>query len=513
MLVSSWKMWAVGSLIASFLLLLVIWLNVPGTVWFVYRQWNAVRHIPGWPTHWLYGNLHQIRLTQETALTYRELVRKHGWKISRSWLGPFYALVNIHHPDPLRKLMKEPKARDVYDILLPWLGEGLLIAEGDKWHRNRHLLTPAFHFSILKPYVSIYSDCVQTLIKKWEATATKNEPVKLFDTVSLLSLDIILQCAFSYKSDCQHSAAQKKYVRAVADLSVVVSERLMNPLYRINWLYWLTPHGRRMRRLCKLVHDHAEMVIKERKKALGLDKSHKITDTTTFLENISKSRKLDFLDILLTAMDEDGVGLTDLEIRNEVDTFMFEGHDTTTSGMCWTLYCLAKYPEHQEKVREEVRSVLMGREQLEYDDLKELKYTQWCIKEAMRLYPPVNIIFRQLGEDLEIEGHILPKGTRCSIPIRGIHTNPDVWPNPDEFDPLRFHPSNAEGRDPYAYLPFSAGYRNCIGQNFALNEEKLVVASLLNHFRLTVDEGQTVEWVPLLILRAVNDIKVNIKQL
>ena len=192
---------------------------------------------------------------------------------------------------------------------------------------------------------------------------------------------------------------------------------------------------------------------------------------------------------------------------------MFEGHDTTTSGISWTLYCLAQYPEHQEKVREEVRNVLMGREWLEYDDLKELKYTQWVIKEAMRLYPPVFQIFREPAEDVELNGHLIPKGMHISITIRIIQRHPDIWENPNEFDPLRFHPSNVEGRDALAYMPFSAGPRNCIGQNFAMNEERVVVASIVHRFRVSLEEGHKVEIVPKVILRTKDDIKVNLEPL
>ena len=243
-----------------------------------------------------------------------------------------------------------------------------------------------------------------------------------------------------------------------------------------------------------------------------MDKSDKGIDhdTTTILDSAAKQRKhLDFLDILLTAKDEEGNGLTDLEIRNEADTFMFEGHDTTTSGMSWTLYCLTKHPEHQEKVREEVRSVLMGREWLESDDLKELKYTQWCIKEAMRLYPPVYNIFRKES------GYHIPKGTAIRMYTFIIHRHPDIWPNPDEFDPLRFHPSNAEGRDLFACMPFSAGHRNCIGQNFAMNEEKSVVhvASIVQRFALSLEEGHKVEILPKLLLKLKEDIKLRLESL
>lgn len=492
--------------VVATVLFLAVWFNVLGIFWFYYRQWKAARNVPGWPAHWLYGNLHQIGFDEKTIEKFRQFVYTNHYKVTRTWIGPFYVCINVHHPASVRDVFKHSKDAHVYDKLKPWLGEGLLISEGDKWHRNRRLLTPAFHYAILKPYVAVYNSCVELLIEKWKDTASKGESVKLFDTICLASLDILLQCAFSYKSDCQISKPQ--YVECVQSLIYACSDRYLNPFYRINWIYWLTPHGRRTRQLCKMVHDHADMVIEQRKKALGLTSSYKATEKSAILEKVSKSRRLDFLDILLTAVDENGVGLSDLEIRNEVDTFMFEGHDTTTSGMCWTLYCLAQHPEHQQKVREEVRSVLSGRDHLTYDDLKELKYTQYCIKEAMRLYPPVNIIFRQLDRDLEIDGHVFPKGTHINIPIRSIHNNPDVWPDPKVYDPMRFDPSNTEGRDPYAYLPFSAGSRNCIGQNFALNEEKIVVASIVNHFKLRVDQSHKVSVVSRIVLRAKDYIRL-----
>ena len=385
--------------------------------------------------------------------------------------------------------------------------------DGPKWHRNRHLLTPAFHFAILKGYVPVYNSCLQQLFQKWDAIAGHNDPVMLFDTISSFSLDIILQCAFSFRSNCQKEGTRPPYIRGVYQLVESVADRFFNPVYYFDWIYFLTSSGRQVKDACKIVHAHAEMVIKERKQALGLEQNIGVVDSQQLFEAIAKSRKLDFLDILLTATDEDGVGLTDLEIRNEVDTFMFEGHDTTTSGVCWTLYCLAKYPEHQNKVREEVRSILSGRECLEYNDLKDLKYTQWCIKEAMRLYPPVFDIFRETHSEIELDGHKVPKGVWLSIAIISLHHNPEIWPNPEEFDPLRFEPSNVKGRDPYAYLAFSAGSRNCIGQNFAINEERVAVASIVNRYRLSVVEGHVVEMLPTVVLRAKNDIKLKLEPL
>ena len=449
-------------------------------------------------------------------MRYMDFMKEKKPKMTCFWVGPFFASVGVHHPNYLKILLKEEKSRPIYRLFLPWLGEGLLIAEGQRWARNRRLLTPAFHFEILKGYVPVYNSCVEVFLEKWRVKAQEGIPVKIFDTVSLLSLDIISQCAFSYKSDCQNAKFKHPYVKAVYDLSFLVTDRFLNPLHHIDWLYALTSSGQKMRMACKLVHDHSMTVINERRTVLNLQQFPKKQsfDVDALYNKVSQNRKyLDFLDILLTATHEDGTGLLDVDIRAEADTFMFEGHDTTTSGMCWTLYCLAKHPEHQDKVRKEVRSVLMDRNFLDYDDLKNLKYTQWCIKEAMRLYPPVPEIYRKVSEDVKLDDYTIPKGTQFSIQIYALHHNPEFWENPEVFDPLRFHPSNADKRDPYTYIPFSAGHRNCIGQNFALNEEKVVIGSIVNRFHLTLDKANEVEMSPRVVLRSKYDILMQLEEL
>ena len=494
------------SIILTLLVVCLILFRVPQNLFELYRKYRAVRNIPGWPTHWLWGNLHQLQLNHETAEKWIAYIIEHRNKVSRFWLGPFYPIVTVSHSDPVSKLIgKLPKDRDVYTYLMPWLGEGLLISDGKKWMRNRRLLTPAFHHEILRGYIPVVNSCLEILLNKWTDSAKDGVPVCVFRDISKLSLDIIMRCAFSCQSNCQLSD-QHPYINSVNKLLPLVSQRFLNPLYRINFIYTLTASGRKFKQACKIAHEYTESVIRERRK----DLENKSKQSDDILNKIGKKQYLDFLDILLTAQDEDGKGLTDLEIRDEADTFMFEGHDTTTSGISWTIYCLAQHPEHQDKVREEVKSVLMGRDYLEYDDLKELKYTQWCIKEAMRRYPPVFNFMRVTTEDTEIEGHMIPKGMTVVFQVPSIHHHPDTWENPLEYNPLRFHPSNAEGRDPYAFIPFSAGYRNCIGQNFALNEEKMVIASLINLFNITLDETHEVRILPKVVLRTENDIKIKL---
>ena len=485
---------------------LVIYLEVPRYVYKYYRVWKLLRPVPApapFTHHWLLGHIPDL-VKQDEALILQGIeqmntpAHKHV-HLAKTWIGPV-PMIHINHPDVLAQLLKEPKSEIIYSVLEPWLGRGLLIEQGDKWFRNRRLLTPAFHYEILKGYVPVYNSCVSVLLEKWSKSAMRGESVKLFDNLCSMSLDVILQCSFSFKSGCQTAEVKHPYVTACSQLVRQCTDRLMNPLNLIDWLYWLTPHGQKTRQLCNLVHDHAEKVISERKLALK--------------SSSNGARKyLDFLDILLTAKDDDGKGMTDLEIRNEVDTFMFEGHDTTTSATSFTLYCLAKYPEHQDKVREEVRNVLMGRECLEYDDLKELKYTTWCIKEAMRLYPPVFYFFRRTTEEIELNNHLIPKDITIAVETILMHHNDSIWENPEEYDPLRFQPANFEKHGPYDYIPFSAGNRNCIGQNFAMNEMRVVVGMILNCFSLKVDKTHKVEIVPRVILRTKNDIKIHLEAL
>ena len=503
---------AIATILLVLMLTLCAWFSIPHRLWNFYRMWKAVRHVPGWPTHWLYGNSHQFQQTEACFKAYRKLIAENGWKLSRVWIGPFAVFLLIHHTDPLKKILKSPKLDVVYNLLKPWLGEGLLVAQGEKWQRNRCMLAHAFHSSILKQYISFHNDNVDVLISKWHPFALKHQPVRLFDSISAMALTSIMQCAFGYKSEYQGCIAQKEYIKTIEGISVCIIERHFTPLYKIEWLYWLTSHGKRMKSLCKRAHKFTEMIIAERKKELGLDQGQ-VQNASVLLKHVSERRILGFLDILLTSVDENGVGLTDLEVRYEVDTLITAGFETITSCMCWTLYCLAKHSEHQEKVREEVRNILKERRQLEHNDLKELKYTQWCIKEAMRMYPPGDTIFRELEKDMELDGQWFPKGMFIHIPIHSIHYNPLLWPNPEVYDPLRFDPVNDKDRDPYAYLPFSAGYRNCIGKVFALDEAKTVVASIVHHFKLSVDEDHHVEIEPKLIQRAVNDIQLKLEPL
>ena len=179
-------------------------------------------------------------------------------------------------------------------------------------------------------------------------------------------------------------------------------------------------------------------------------------------------------------------------IREEVDMFMFGGHDSTASALSWTLYLIGRHPEVQKKLHTEIDNAPVS-ENLS-DKIRNMKYLEYVIKESLRLYPPAPFYERFLDKDTRIDGHVLPKGTTRSMDVIGIHTNPEYWDDPLCFNPDRFGDEKFCKRNPYTYLPFSTGPRNYIGQKFAMLEEKIFVYFVLSNFQInSVQDDKHVE--------------------
>lgn len=466
---------------------------------------RALADFPGHPTHWLFGHVHEF-LKEEEALDKEEIWTQKYPHAHPVWFGSFSAVLVITDPDFAKVLLGrgDPKDNISYKHLIPWIGNGLLILHGPKWHQHRKLLTPGFHYDVLKPYVGLMAESTNVMLDKWEKLTADGKPVELFEHVSLMTLDSIMKCAFSCHSNCQTNR-KNTYIQAVYDLCRMVHQRLRIFPYHNDIIYWLSPHGFQFRKTCRIAHDHTDKVIHERKESLK--------DGQEF-EKIQKKRHLDFLDILLCSKDENGAALSDEDLRAEVDTFMFEGHDTTASGISWLFYCLAIHPEHQQLCREEIQGILGDRDTIEWEDLGKMTYSTMCIKESLRLYPPVPGVSRQLSKPITFpDGRTLPEGTITAISIYLIHRNPEVWKDPLVFDPLRFSPENVSGRHSHAFLPFSAGMRNCIGQQFAMNEMKVALALTLLRFELLPDPARPPLKIPRIILRSQNGIHLYLKKI
>lgn len=288
------------------------------------------------------------------------------------------------------------------------------------------------------------------------------------------------------------------YVRAVARISELVTFRFFNPLQWPDFIYRRTGKGKDFEKCLKILHDFTRKVIMER---------------NFELENFNlKSQKRNaFLDILLKAKQLDQ-SITFDDIREEVDTFMFEGHDTTAAAASWACQLIGSHPEVQKKLHKEI-DLIFGKSErhISNDDLKELKYLDLVIKETLRLFPSVPYFGRTLSEDCDVGGYKVPKGETAVIFAYMIHRDEKFYPDPEKFDPDRFLPENTKNRHPYSYIPFSAGRRNCIGQRFALMEEKVFLAKILRRFEIrsikTIDE---IEPVGDLIIHPKNGIPIKL---
>ncbi|NWW03858.1 CP4B1 protein, partial [Oreocharis arfaki] len=465
---------------------------------------KALEAFPGPRKHWLYGHNHMI----DSEKILHQIVswgEEYPYAFSR-WFGPVLPSLVIHHPEYAKTILgrSDPKANVPYKFLVPWIGEGLLILDGSKWSQHRKMLTPAFHYDVLKPYVALMSDTVKVMLDKWDKRITERKSVELFQDVSLMTLDSLMKCAFSFNSDCQTQSNSHYYIKAVCDLSYLLNKR-MQTLSFDDIFYNLTHKGREFRHACKMAHTHTDEVIRERKLLLSDEKE---------LDKIQKKKRLDFLDILLCSKDANGVGLSDEDLRAEVDTFMFEGHDTTASGLSWLFYCMALHPEHQQRCREEVQGILGGRDTIEWEDLGKMTYSTMCIKESLRLFPPVPTVSRRLSKPVTFpDGRSLPAGCQVGLSIFAIHRNRDVWEDPELYDPLRFSPENSAQRHSHAFLAFSAGSRNCIGQQFAMNELKVALALTLLRFELLPDASKLPIMTSQIILRSTNGIHLHLKKI
>eukprot|EP00073_Rattus_norvegicus_P048418 XP_017450648.1 PREDICTED: cytochrome P450 4F5-like [Rattus norvegicus] len=250
-----------------------------------------------------------------------------------------------------------PKDPTFLHFLKPWLGDGLFLSSGDKWSRHRRLLTPAFHFDILKPYVKTFNQSVNIMHAKWKHLCLEGSArLEMFENISLMTLDSLQKCLFGFDSNCQESPSE--YISATLELSSLTRKRSYKLFLYLDFLYYRTADGQRFRKACDLVHSFTDAVIRERRRLLSSQGVDEFLESKTK----SKSKTLDFIDVLLLAKDEHGKELSDEDIRAEADTFMFGGHDTTASTLSWILYNLARHPEYQESCLQEVWELLRDRE-------------------------------------------------------------------------------------------------------------------------------------------------------
>ncbi|XP_034123490.1 uncharacterized protein LOC117580852 [Drosophila guanche] len=395
---------------------------------------------------------------------------------------------------------------NLYELLHCWLGTGLLMSTGKKWHARRKIITPTFHFKILEQFVEIFDQQSAIMVGQLQQRADGKTAINIFPAVCLLALDIIAETAMGSKIQAQMSP-NLPYVQAVTEVTNIMTTRFIHAWQRIDWLFRLLKPSMAKRQdgAIKVMHDFTEGIIKQRRQALVSAEEQQQTN------ELGQKRRMALLDVLLQSS-IDGAPLSNDDIREEVDTFMFEGHDTTTSAISFCLYEISRHPQVQQRLLQEIHEVLgIDRQRaVTLRELGELKYLENVIKESLRLHPPVPMIGRWFNEDVEIRGKRIPAGTNYTIGIFVLLRDPEYFESPDEFKPERFDSPSPQASHPYAYIPFSAGPRNCIGQKFALLEMKSTISKLLRHFEL-LPLGPEPRPAMNIVLRSANGVHLGLQ--
>lgn len=360
------------------------------------------------------------------------------------------------------------------------VGNGLLTSEGEEWKRQRRLSNPAFHRERVATYASTMVDYTKRLISCWR----EGERHDMHRDMMRLTLEIVVRCLFS--ADVSHD---------VDHVGAILSE-MVKPFASQATLKWIlnnrlpTPEHIRFHRLARKI-DHVVYRIIAERRASGKDEG-------------------DLLSMLLAAHDEDGSSMSDEQLRDEVMTLFLAGHETTALTLAWTWYLLGKNPEAEKKFHAEVDEVLGDRDAT-FADLPRLKFTEQIVKESMRLYPPAYGLGREAMNDCEVSGYPVPAGTQVFMFQWVTHRDARFFDEPQEFKPERWT-AEFEARLPkYAYFPFGAGPRACIGASFAMMEMIMVLVTIAKKFRLELVRDHPVEVFPAMSLRPKDGVKVIIK--
>ncbi len=355
------------------------------------------------------------------------------------------------------------------EFLKPMLGEGLLTAEREPHKRHRKLLAPAFAPKRLAAYGEVMVDETRRQVATWRA----GDQIDLSHHMMEMTLAIAGRTMFG--ADVRSDASK---VAEGLELGMRAhAESLRSPL-RLGY-NWPLPHHRRMRRGVAMLDEVVYRLIAEGR-ARGNDGG-------------------DVLSILLLARDEeDGTGLDDRQVRDEVMTLLLAGHETTANALTWAWYELARNERVLAKLVAEIDT--LGGRPVTMDDLARLPWNLAVVDEAMRLHPPAYMTGRQTTEDITLGGHDFPKDSIIAVNIRGIHRRADYYPAPLAFQPERMLVDVKKARPRHHYLPFGAGPRVCIGAHFALLEAQLALATMVQHSTLRL-VTRHVDPEPLVTLR------------
>uniref|UniRef100_UPI00213A431B cytochrome P450 4C1-like n=1 Tax=Vanessa atalanta TaxID=42275 RepID=UPI00213A431B len=465
--------------------------------------------IPGPKGQFLIGNGYECLMESAQFFAYfRNLTSKYKDICKFKIFNVKFVL--IYNPEDIETILTNTKDNDkgfIYYFLRPWLKDGLLISDGAKWHQRRKILTPAFHFNILRHFSTILVENSERFVEDLRSETDKTG-TDIYPLIAGMTLNSICETAMgtSLDKEKKYKDFGTKYKDAIHTLGTYILHRGQRFWLHPMTLFNLSAVGRSQKKLLNEISSFRDHVIKKRRQN-GTYKNL-YTDVMNESENdlIGQKKRLAMLDLLL---ETEVKGEIDIEgINEEVDTFMFEGHDTTATAIQYAFMLIANHPDVQDKIFEECRQIFGTSDRKPtMSDLADMKYLECCIKETLRLYPSVYFISRFCKQEIKLTNYECPAGSDCSILIYDLHRRSDQFVEPLKFRPERFQEEPTW--HPFAYIPFSAGPRNCIGQKFAMMEMKLAISAVLQQYRLLpVTKPEDIDFIADIILRPKEPIYV-----
>jgi enediyne biosynthesis protein E7 len=340
------------------------------------------------------------------------------------------------------------------------LGKGLMVSKGNLWKRQRRMIQPAFTQESVARSVKLIVSTNSALLRKWQLAADANEAVNVTKDVSNMALEVVLRLIFS-----------EDYKRVAPHFDILSTETARNIEF-----------ARTFRALGKIILQ----IVEERR--------------------AKPSPPTGLLDMLMRARDpESGKQMPDDQLVDEVLTLIVAGHETTASTLSWCWYLLSQHPDEEEKLSNELGSLVGPVESLQFSDLSKFPYTRQILEETMRLFPAGWIVTRKALHDDQLGEYFVRAGTEVYIVLYSIHRHPALWEEPDRFDPDRFRPERMKDRHRLAAIPFSAGPRNCIGALFARTEMQIHLMTIAKHLRLRYEQSKPIEFDAGVNLRSKYD--------
>ncbi len=407
-------------------------------------------------------------------------IRSHGDLFRFRPLG--IPMVMVNHPDHIKHILVDrgdlyDKDAAIFKVVRPVLRKGLIAnADMELWRRQRRMMAPHFTPRSVQAFAENMTDETEKMLVRWERSAGTGQVLDVTDEIGQLALRIVNRSLFSAEVGEQAQAFERAFG---------IANDILGSFFRFPFppLSVPTPSHRRLRRAIDDMDAFVSLFINKR------------------LSEESTGAETDLLTLLLNSVDEDDGLRMDLEqLHHEVLNICIGAYETTTNTLSWTFYLLARHPEVEARLHEEVDRVLSGRTPT-FEDLPNLTYTRMIVEEALRIYSPAYQFMRRAREYDEIDGHAVPAGTNMLINSYFLHRHPDFWEEPERFDPSRFTPERVAARPKHAYIPFGSGQRVCIGKHFALAELTLVLSTVAREYRLvTPPDGAEVQPEALITL-------------